>query len=79
MQNSSLKAVHDDDLESLLNSLGYLEKVHNGNCTCNFCGNTITIENLGAIFPLCGKVCFSCGDALCMKQLVEGGELCNDS
>lgn len=74
MKDSHLKAVHDDDLESLLSSLGYFERVSHGECQCAFCGTVITLENLGAIVPQNGEIVFSCDSTGCLQRMIEAGE-----
>ena len=73
MKDSHIKAVHDDDLKSLLSSLGYYEKVRNGECQCHFCLQTISMNNLGAILPLNGKIAFLCDSADCLQKMIEVG------
>ena len=79
MKNASLKAVHDDDLFGLLSSLGVYESLVQGKCSCNFCGETITIDNLGSIFPLNNTICFSCNKEACLQQMIEIGGSKNDN
>ena len=78
MKDNRLQAVHDDDLSSLLVSLGVYDQVSNGLCLCRFCQNVITFDNLGAIIPLNGEIVFSCDSPICMKSMAEVGDS-NDS
>ena len=75
MKDNHLQAVHDDDLSSLLSSLGVYEKVHSGQCTCSFCQKIISLENLGAIIPLNGEIVFSCDSHSCLNSMMEAGEV----
>lgn len=75
MTPEPVRAVHDDDLRSLLSSLGYLEKVSNGECKCAFCGKTITEDNLGSIFPHRDEILFSCDDQECITKACRLGGL----
>ena len=75
MKDNHLQAVHDDDLSSLLSSLGVYEKVHSGQCVCSFCQKTITLENLGALIPLDGEIVFSCDSHICLNSMMEAGEI----
>lgn len=74
MKNESVQAVHDDDLSSLLNSLGYLEKVVKGDCRCAFCERIITIDNLGSILPQGDGIAFSCDSPECIRQISRLGD-----
>lgn len=78
MKDSRLQAVHDDDLITLLTSLGKYDKVCAGQCSCHFCGQTITLENLGAIVPQNGEIAFSCDSLICINNMLEEGNS-NDS
>lgn len=74
MKGSQLKAVHDDDLMTLLMSLGLLDKLRDGHCSCHFCHQVITLENLGAIIPISGEIAFSCDAPSCLNLMVESGD-----
>lgn len=78
MKDSRLQAVHDDDLITLLTSLGKYDKVCTGQSSCSFCKKTITLENLGAIVPINGEIAFSCDSLICINNMVEEGNS-NDS
>lgn len=78
MKDSQLKAVHDDDLVTLLKTLGSYDGVSSGQCHCYFCKNTITLDNIGSIFPLNGEVQFSCDSPVCLTELVRGEAGGND-
>ena len=58
MKNKEMRAVHDDDLESLLKSLNVYNDVGTGKFKCLFCQNKITIENIDAIVPYNNSVQF---------------------
>lgn len=73
MKDNHLQAVHDDDLNALLSSLGVYEKVCDGQYACPFCKKKITFENLGAIIPINGKIAFSCNSQACLNSMVEAG------
>ena len=70
MRKNKLKAVHDDDIVSLLSSLGCYEEVSQGQCKCLFCNTTITIENLGAIIPRNDEIVFSCNADSCLQKMI---------
>ncbi len=74
MNDNQLKAVHDDDLETLLTSLGYIELVKSGNCKCIFCNDVINLESLGSIIPKDGEIQFSCNKIDCYNKLTKIGE-----
>lgn len=70
MKNNQMKAVHDNDLEKLLKSLGVYEDVVNGKYHCLFCNNVITAENIDSIVPHEQSVQFTCDNPLCHSRLI---------
>lgn len=70
MENSEVEAVHDDDLISLLKSLGVYDKVVNGEYKCIYCGNKITLNNIDAIVPFDKSVAFTCNSDECHLKLI---------
>lgn len=69
VQREKLKAVHDDDLEQFLLSIGVLEQIKNGLHCCIVCGTVITIENLGAVYPKDNKINFVCDRLSCFSEV----------
>jgi predicted adenine nucleotide alpha hydrolase (AANH) superfamily ATPase len=65
----TIKAVHDYDLENYLKSIGFLNKIKEGEVRCKFCGNIITLETIEAIVPLDGEITFVCENQKCINQL----------
>lgn len=78
MKNNRLQAVHDDDLDVLLTSLGLRDKINAEQCFCQFCNKVITFANLGAIIPWNGEITFSCDSLRCINSMTEFGDT-NDS
>lgn len=70
MKNKEMRAVHDDDLESLLKSLNVYNDVVTGKFKCLFCQNKITIENIDAIVPYNNSVQFTCDNPECHLKLI---------
>jgi len=66
-----IDAVHEKNLKGLLESLGLLEDVEKGRINCNFCGKTITLENLQCIYPKNDEIIFCCDDVKCFEQALE--------
>lgn len=76
-KRQQLRAVHDNDLEAFLESLGMLEAVKSGHSRCEVCGQLATLQNLGAVLPIGNRVGLSCDSESCLEQalsLVAGGE-----
>lgn len=69
--NDSISAVHDDDLMEFLDGLGVLGNLQAGKAKCKFCRDTVTFDNLAAIFPESGDVKFVCDKDGCLSSLAE--------
>jgi hypothetical protein len=70
-RDQTVKAVYDDDLQELLESLGELKALQRGDLHCAFSGDVITTENLHAVFPHEGKIQFSCSRPDCVQLLMR--------
>ena len=68
---TKLKAVHDQDLEQFLVSLGLFSKVKNGMERCLVCGCPITLDNLGCVFPYEGEIKLCCGQLSCYNDVTK--------
>lgn len=73
VQNEHMKAVYDDDLATLLQSLRVYDDICDGKVLCEYCQQQVTLENLGAIIPIDGRIAFSCDKAGCLNSLAEEG------
>jgi len=69
MNKEGIKAVHDQDLEVLLERLGMLTKFKHGKLKCKFCKAAITPENLHSLFPQSGIIKVVCDRIECVKEL----------
>ena len=68
-RKSKIKAVYDDDLAGMLESLGVLEKIEKGELICIYCNEPVSIDNIGAIFSERGKVKFVCSKSNCLTKI----------
>ena len=69
IQKEKVKAVHDDDLEQFLSSIGVLDQIKKGYHRCIVCNTWITLENLGAVYPKDKKINFVCDRPSCLANL----------
>lgn len=69
LPKESVRAVHDQDLEKVLEGLGILNKFKRGELECKFCKNIITFENLHSIFPQSGSIKLVCDGLNCIREL----------
>lgn len=71
MKEEIIKAVHDQDLEKLLNKLGLLEQFQQGLLRCGFCDKVVTFDNLQGIYKEGGEIKMACDSPSCYKKLME--------
>jgi hypothetical protein len=63
-----IKAVHEKNLEEMLESIGLLDSVKKGLILCHFCGKKISLENINCLYPKKGDIVFCCGDISCYEK-----------
>ncbi len=68
VKKEELEFVHDNDLLPVLEKLGLKDNFIAGKIKCEFCGDTITKENLHSFFENNG-VRFGCNKNACIKDL----------
>lgn len=64
-----MRFVHEEDLISLLNSIGITEQIEKGDYRCLYCNKEITFENLWAIKKKDKKICIVCSESECLNNL----------
>lgn len=69
MGETAVAAVHDDDLDQLLEGLELLEDFRAGRIACAFCGDRVNYENLYALFPDGQDIKSSCDKPACIREL----------
>ena len=72
-EREKVSAVHDQDLEGLLETLGLLEAIQNGTVKCDVCGETVKLENILCVFPAGKSVGIGCDRPECARQVLLGG------
>lgn len=69
MSNQALTAVHDDDLQVFLKSIGLLSDLQAERLHCKFCDVVINLKNLNAVFPDSGTIHVACDQPNCIKAM----------
>ena len=69
LPKEKVQAVHDQDLEKVLDGLGILNKFKSGALKCKFCNNTMNFSNLHSFFPQSGDIKFVCENSDCIREL----------
>ena len=78
LPKEKIQAVHDEDLEKILEGLGILNKFKHGELKCKFCSKAITFNNLHSLFPQSGDIKLVCDSTNCvgeLSNLLRGGEV----
>lgn len=66
-----IKAVHVADLASMLGRHGQLEDFEGGHIACAVCSDTITMDNVGSLRLVDGKLVFACHKISCYDEIVR--------
>lgn len=69
MKKHKVRAVHDDDLLSFLESIGLRRALDSGRLTCHVCKEQVTLDSLQAVLPLDTTVGVVCSKAGCIKAV----------
>lgn len=69
-ESENISAVHDDDLEEFLQSIGVLHDIQKNLVKCKFCGITVNMHNLQSVFPDSGAISFVCDKQPCIRQFM---------
>ena len=71
MKKRRIRAVHEYDLETFLDSIGILEGITDGEVTCASCGTLISLENFDSIGREQGELRVYCSNPDCRRQMEE--------
>ena len=71
---SPLRAVYDDDLDTLLDNLKISRDLEAGRLRCRVCGASVTRDNLLALVPDSGAVTLICTKPACLKRHLRAEE-----
>lgn len=67
----TIKAVHDTDLNSLLEKIGLLEDMKNGQLRCSFCHCVLTFDNFGGVYKEAGQIKPFCQKTECYLEALN--------
>ena len=70
-EKMTLRAVYEKDVEKLLESLGMLNEVKNGQLHCFLCNETVTLENFGGIIRKNGGLKIFCDKIECYLKMLK--------
>ena len=66
-----IHAVADSHLDGLLESLGLVEALESGSLSCSICGNTLTLDNIGCIYPKERETKLCCDNLRCLQKAID--------
>jgi hypothetical protein len=66
-----IKAVHERNLGKILEELGMLTAVKEGQVVCKFCRKKLTLENIQCLYPKDDEIAFCCDEIRCFQQALE--------
>jgi len=70
-ETKEISAIHERDLDKLLQRIGAKEKIDAGEVYCKYCKETVTNENLYSILPESGGINFVCDKPVCIVAFTE--------
>jgi hypothetical protein len=73
MPKFEVDAVYEEDLEIFLNSIGILDSLNDGYLKCEFCNETVTLENLISVYPYKEEIKLCCNKPNCYHSLIKRG------
>ena len=65
-----MKAVHERDLDNLLDKLSLRDEFHAGNVKCKFCKDVIARDNIYSLIRESGSVNFICDKPRCISEFM---------
>ena len=71
MRRRDIKAVHEQDLDLFLRSLGLLDDFLKGKLRCHFCNDFIDRENFRCVFPLGEQIRICCSKLDCFQKVAR--------
>lgn len=69
IEREVISAVHDNDLQEYLSSIGILRKLELNEYHCAFCEAIVNLENIGAVFSKDGEIYVTCEQPKCTSMI----------
>ncbi len=71
MQKAAINAIHKQDLDEYLVSLGIKDRLESGAMSCGVCGDRVDKNNIGTIYPFENEIKVSCDKPSCHFKVLE--------
>lgn len=68
----TIPAIHDHDLETVLNDLGILDKVISGEILCSVCGTRLTLDTIECLYMEGTELKLCCQKVECCEIVLKG-------
>lgn len=68
-RKKKMKIVYHKDFPELLQSLGIYEQITSGKMKCEYCGATLTLDNIQALIPRKGQIVVVCRNKECRNKI----------
>jgi hypothetical protein len=69
-----IPAIHDHDLETVLNDLGILDKVTSGEVLCSVCGAPLTLDTIECLYMQGTELKLCCQKVECCELAINTTE-----
>lgn len=66
-----IRAIYHKGVANFFESMGLLEKLHNGEIRCGICEETITFDNFRAVTRKSNNLLFCCDKELCIQKFIS--------
>ena len=70
-EDKVIPAIHANDLIGVLRKYALLDDIESGLSKCTECSKTLSLDNLGSMRRLDGKLVFTCNNILCYYNVVS--------
>ena len=67
-KKETINAIHEDDLRSILNKLGILEKISTHDAKCSICNKILTLDSISALYTIDGEPKLVCEKDACYNK-----------
>ena len=73
-----IPAIHDHDLETVLQELGILDKVVSGEIPCSICGTPLTLDTIECLYMQGTELKLCCQQVECCKLVLNRAKSAED-
>lgn len=67
-KKETINAIYGDDLKSILNKLGILEKISTHDAKCSICRKILNLDSISALYTIDGEPKLVCLKDICYNE-----------